>query len=565
MLSIKKITAAGSAFRHIKRFRQIISILIKYGFGDILKILKIDRYLISGLKLGKSRRDKSLSSLPRPVRVRMALEELGPTFIKIGQLLSTRPDLVPLEFLQEIEKLQDNVATFPYEEVEKIISEETGKNINDIFSYFEQEALAGASIGQVHRAKLISGEDVVVKVRRPGIKRTIEVDLEIMYQIALLSERNLEELELHRPTKIIDEFARSLKQEIDFRKEASNINQFGELFKNEASVHVPKVYADYSSSAILIMEYINGVKANNIEQLKSYNVNLNDIADKGANLIMQQIFVHGFFHADPHPGNILIMEDGNICFLDFGMVGRISRKEREYFADLVMSLAQKDDKKVAESVLKLTYNNINTQRDELERDMNEFIGRHLYMPLKDVDLNCLIYELIDVLTRNSLCLKPHFYLMMKALGSIDGLARLLDPDFDIIGKAEPFVQKIQMNRLSPEAVGNDLMDYGKDLSKFLKDSPEDIRTILKQLKEGKLRTEFHHKGLEEVLFLMNRISNKISFAIILAAVIIGSSLIILSGIPPTWNDIPIFGLAGIVLSGIMGLILLITFINKKKF
>lgn len=565
MLSVKKISMARSAFKHINRFRHIIIVMIKYGFGDALKIFKIDKYILTGLKISSRKKDKSLSSLPRPVRLRMAMEELGPTFVKIGQALSTRPDLMPVEYLDEISKLQDDAPKFSFEEVKKIIEAETGNNLGEIFSDIDEAPIAAASIGQVHKAILKGGEEVVVKVQRPGIKKIIETDLEILYQIASLIEKNIKEFELHRPSEVVDEFAKNLLKEIDFKREAANIRQFAEQYKDDEIIVVPKIYEEVSSSRILIMEFINGMKANDIQRLSDNGLSPKIIAKNGADLILKQVLEHGFFHADPHPGNIFILPGNRICFLDFGLVGRISKKERERFASLVMNVAIKDERKIVEAILKLTYFDENARIEELERDISEFIGMHLYKPLCEIEIGLLLKDLVDILTRNNLCLKPQYYMMMKALSSMDGLGRRLDPDFDIISAAEPFVQRMQFEKLKPDRIGEELVDYGDGLAKFIKDSPADIRAVIKQLKEGRLKIDTRHKGLDELIYMLNRISNKVAFAIILASVIIGSSLIILSGIPPKWGEIPIIGLIGWSGAGIMGLALLFSFISRKKF
>lgn len=281
MLSIRKIGVIGRTYRHLNRYRQILTILIKYGFGDLVDILKVEQYLEVGLRIISRKRRHQVDRLTRAERVRMALEELGPTFVKLGQILSTRPDLIPFEFVDELSKLQDEVPPFPYADVEQIIRSELGAGPEDIFDYFEKTPLAAASIGQVHRARLKDAEEVVVKVQRPGIRKIIEVDLEIMLHLATLMERHLEEFQITRPTRIVKEFARSIEKEIDYTIEASHIERFAGQFMDEETVYVPKVFRDTTTERVLTMEYIDGIKASEIERIEAEGLDRKLITARG--------------------------------------------------------------------------------------------------------------------------------------------------------------------------------------------------------------------------------------------------------------------------------------------
>ncbi|MBE9487328.1 MAG: AarF/ABC1/UbiB kinase family protein [Chloroflexi bacterium] len=548
----------------MQRYRQIITVLFKYGFGDLIDALKIEQYLEIGLQMVSRKRRESIEMLSRAVRVRMVLEELGPTFIKMGQILSTRPDLLPVEFMQEIAKLQDKVPPFPFSEVEAAIKEEFQKPVQQIFSSFDEQPLAAASIGQVHKARLLDGSSVVVKIQRPGILHTIEVDLEIMMHLAGLMERHLEGWDIQRPSKVVEEFSRTLEMELDYTLEAAYTERFARQFKDEPAVYVPQVYREATTSRILTMEYIRGIKASAIDRLEEEGLDRKKIAQQGLILIMKQIFVHGFFHADPHPGNVFVLPDNVLCYIDFGMMGRLDLETRERFADLIMSIVHRNEREAVDALLRLTLSEEEPDYPALERDVAEFMDQHCYRPLKDVDLGALLHKLLDVATRHRLVIPPDLFLMIKALSTVEGLGRVLDPELDVIEQAAPFMKRIQLNRVHPHRIAKDMANSGTELFHLLKDIPKEVRAILKMARQGKVKMEFEHRGLESMLATHDRISNRLSFAIVLASLVIGSGLIVLSGIPPKWHEIPIIGLVGFLFAGFMGFWLLISIIRSGR-
>ena len=517
-----------------------------------------------------------IERLSRPVRLRLALEELGPTFIKLGQLLSTRPDLIPLGMASELAKLQDKVPPFPVEEVHRIIREETGHDTGELFESFDEEPLAAASIAQVHRAVLRErspngdghclegGEVVAIKVQRPDIRRIIDIDLEILLHLAGLAERHVEELQKHHPTRIVEEFARSLEREISFENEAANIERFAACFFDDETIYVPKVYREWTTERILALEFIQGIKPNEVRQLIQEGYDVSAIAAKGAKLLMKQVFVHGFFHADLHPGNMFILPNDIICYLDFGQMGRISQQERLDFIDVLMRVVQRDERRITRAILKLTTYETEPDHDNLERDLLEFMDQHLYQPLGEVDLGRLLEQVLDIVTRHHLSLKPNLFLMIKAIITVEGVGRALDREFKIIQVAEPFVKTILADRLNPRRMAGDLFDSGADLASLLTEIPGEIRSVLRQAREGKIKIQFEHHGLSDMRHTNDQISNRISFAIVLAALIVGSSLIVLSGVPPKWGWIPIVGLAGFVMSGLMGFWLLLSILKHGR-
>ncbi len=564
MFSIKKIGAINKTYRHLNRYQGILRVLFKYGFNDVLERLHIDHYLESGLQMINRKPRAQIDKLSRPERLRMSLEELGPTFIKLGQVLSTRSDFIPPEYLFELAKLQDDVPPFSYEDVELIFLAEMGHKPEELFAEFNREPAAAASIGQVHEGVLRDGDKVVVKVQRPEIEKIIAVDLEILAHIAALMEKYLEEVQGHRPTSIVEEFARTISKEIDYSVEIGNIERFAKQFERNKTIYVPKVYRDLSCERILTMENIQGVKASDVDQLRKQGTDLPLVAERGTNLIMEQIFVHGFFHADPHPGNIFILPDNLICFLDFGMMGRLSRQNRDDFTDLVLFIVARNERKVMESVLKLTNHYEDINRDALSRDLSEMLDRYLYLPLKELDAGKILQDLLELVSRHQIFFKPNFYLMMKAITTVEGVGRILDPDLELLKLAQPFMKKVKSDRLRLNRIAEEAGLATSEYVDLLRDLPEELRSILSQLRQGRMKLEFEHRGLSDLRVALDQVSNRISFAIVLASLIIGSSLIILSGIPPKWNDIPIIGLIGFLLAGVMGFWLLLSILRHGR-
>jgi ubiquinone biosynthesis protein len=557
MQGIDSIAVIGRTYRHLTRYQQIIRVLFRYGFGDLVDSLHVRRYLDAVLAmLSRHEREERVEGLTRAQRVRKVLEELGPTFVKLGQLLSTRPDLIPIEYINELSKLQDHVPPFPGDAAREIVEKEIGQPTDCLFASFGEEAVAAASIAQGHRAVLHDGTVVFVKVQRPGIRRTIEVDLEIMMHLASLLENHSEDISVLHPTQIVDEFSRTLNRELDFGIEAGNIERFADHFRHEEGLLVPTVIRSHSGSRVLTMTYVDGIKAADLDELRKAGFDFSDLASRGADLMMQQIFNHGFFHADPHPGNLYVMRDGRLCYVDFGMMGRVSRDEREHLAGLLSQAVARNERKAVQDLLALVRCDGEPDRTDLERDVGDFVDRHMYRSLQNLDVGRVLQDLYRICRRHELVLRPHIYLMLKALATMEELGRRLDPDFRIAEHIKPFITRLRRRRLSPIRIARDLGDGGMEFVHLLQDFPDQVRSIIKQIREGRIKVEFEHRGLDDMLQTHERISNRISSAIVLASMIVGSSLMTLSDIPPKWNGMPILGIGGFVVAGVLGMWLL---------
>ncbi len=557
----KKVTRA---YLRVKRYKEIIIILAKHGFGDLLTKIDLEKYIDLGEKIIPSVGSIKIESFSTYERIRKVLEELGPTFIKLGQIMSNRPDLLPQELLIELEKLQNSVPPFSEQEAREIIESELKNTIPNLFKNFTNTPMASASIAQVHKAVLLTGEKVAIKVQRPDIEKVIDVDLEIMRQLAMLLEQHVAGMDVIDPVSIVDEFDNSIKQEIDFTLEASHIERFSRNCQEDPTVYVPKVYREQTTKKVLTMELIEGIKVSNINEKQKNIYNPELIACRGADLILKQIFEHGFFHADPHPGNILILNNNIICFLDFGMMGVLLPKYREYLGSAILGIRNNDAAKITKALLKLSNSRRIENIEELENKIFKLLDQYSHQPLKNINLGEFLNNIIKILISYKLKISPDIYLLLKAMVTIEGVGRKLHPNFDIIKHIEPFAKKLVKDRFSPHKLTKEMYVSTAELVLLLRDLPSDIQEIIDQIKLGKFGIEFKHKGLDTMRKTYDQISNRISFAIVLASLIIGSSLIVLSGIPPKWHEIPIIGIVGFLGTGILGVWLLISILKHGK-
>lgn len=564
MLSIRTIGVIGRTYRHLNRYRQILSIFFKFGFGDLIERLKLDQYLEVGLKMISKKERPRDSRLTRAQRLRMAVEELGPAYIKLGQILSTRPDLVPADFIEELSKLQDRVPPCPFKELRRIIEAELDGTLEEKFLRLEEAPLASASIGQVHRGRLHGGEEVAVKVRRPGIQKLIEVDLEIMLHMATLMERHVAELSPHRPVTIVEEFASTLEKELDFGLEAANMRRFAKDFEDNPAVHIPEVYREFSTAQVLTMEFVEGIKISRVDLIEAAGMDKRLLTVRGADLVLKQVFLNGFFHADPHPGNLFVLPDHVICLLDFGMVGIVDRDTRERFVDLIDSVVNRDEPAMVEALLQLTDWDAYPDTRRMQRDVADFLSRYLYRPLREIEIGACLKELIMIAARHRLRIPPDLFLMIKAFATVEGVGRQLDPEFDMVARAKPFLVKVNAERFSPKRIAREAMGMSRMLLKLARQFPKDILDMARVIRQQQLKLTVTHQGLQDMLATHDRISNRISFSIIIAALVIGSALIVISEAPPLIYGISLIGIIGFLAAAIMGIWLLIAILRKGK-
>ncbi len=562
---IRKIGMIGKTYRHANRYFEIIKVLIKYGFEDVVSQSRLESIIDFGRKIVFRKADVKIASLSRWERMRLVLEELGPAFIKFGQIMSTRPDLIPLELIPEFKKLQDVVPPFSEAKAVSLVEQELGKPISEIFDNFSPTPVAAASIAQVHKAVLVESKEVVaIKVQRPGIDRLIETDLEIMFHLATMMEKHVEGMKSFNIVKIAEEFERAIHKELNFSIEASNIERFGNNFQKDLNIYVPKCYRDYSTKKVLTMEFIEGIKISNIESLEANSLDRKIIAKRGGDLILKQIFEFGFFHADPHPGNVFVLPENVICFLDFGMMGTLTRTTMELITSMAAGAINNDIDRIIRSLLRLCETTGEVNKQKLELQITELIYRYFQKSLEQMDMSDLINDVIIFFPENNLIIPSDLFLLGRSLLLLQGNGEMLDPDYNVAKHVEPYIKKMIRERLHIRKIAKDFFVSSEELIQLTKELPFEIREIIEKVKNGTIKIDIEHKGLDPMLGTHERISNRISFAIVLASMIISSSLIVLSKIPPMWNDIPVIGLIGFLAAGILGFWLLISILRHGK-
>lgn len=551
--------------RSIRRYRDILGILIKYGFGHVVEQLNINYYLELGRRIvtfGGAPRE--IERLSQPERMRLAMEELGPTFVKLGQLLSTRPDIIPKEYIAEFRKLQDMVPSFAFEEVRAQIQHELGSPPEELFSDISPVPIAAASIAQVHRGQLKTGEIVVVKVRRPGIDKVVKTDLDILMGLAYLIERHIPASEIYDPVGLVKEFRRTILREMDFAREGHTIDRFAANFAGDSTVHVPKVYWEQTGETVLTMEFVDGIKISDFARLTEAGLDLNKIARNGAESFLKQVLVHGFFHGDPHPGNFFILPGNTICMLDYGMVGRLGDNLKFQLVDLLLAVLQRDAESVISQLLYSGELMDETNIRHLKRDLNEFIDDYYEVPLQEIKVGKLLSEFVEILTLYRIKFPSDLMLLAKALVTIEGIGRQLDPNFDMIGHLRPFMEKLLRERVTPGNLSQEMLRTTKAYGSLLKNLPRDLKEFINRVNRNKFKIDLEHRGLEKLITDLDKSSNRISFSLLIAALIVGSSIIMQTNKGPMLLGFPALGFLGYSIAGILGLWLAIAILRSGR-
>jgi ubiquinone biosynthesis protein len=547
--------------RNIKRYRTIARVFMKYGFGEVVDRLNLGRVLRFGKRLFRRKPSEEISF---SARIRMALEELGPTFVKLGQMLSMRPFLIPSELVMELSKLHDLVAPLDWEVAKTAIEENLGCEIEKAFASFDQNPVASASLSQVHNAQLRDGTKIVVKIQRPGIRKIIDADMVILRDIARLLEKHVPESRQYEPVGLVDELARSTRKEINFLYEARNIEIFARNFKDDNGVFVPGVFWDFTTRQMITMERIDGIKITNIEKLRESGIDPAEICRKGGDMVFAMVFEHGFFHADPHPGNLFITPDGRIAPVDYGMVGVLSDSQMIELGDILTSIVANDAQSVVYAFSRADTLPESANRQALEVDISELLVRYHKIPLGRLDMATLFDEFFEIVHRHDLRIKSEFMVFGKALVTYEEVARQLDPEYDLIKSAAPYAKKMVLRKIGLTQILRDLRIGLAELRDFVTRFPGDARQFARKLNKGEARLGLEIRGLDRLTIELDRSTNRLAFALVIAAIIVGSSLVLTLDVGIKIYGLPLFGLVGYLFAGILGAGLVISILRSGK-
>jgi ubiquinone biosynthesis protein len=534
-----KITTIPNVYRNVNRWGEILTILSKYGLADWVS--RFDMALVKGFL--KNRDGEKLAHLNRETRIRMAIEELGPTFIKLGQILSTRPDQVGMPLAQELQKLQTGVACDDATVVRGMIEAELEQPLEALFADFDTTPIASASIGQAHRARLHSGEDVVVKVQHAGIRRRMEVDLDILGGLAQLAEK-LPELQSYRPQATVAEFRRIVRREFDFAREARNMQQFERNFAGSPHVRIPRLYPKISTGRVMTMEWLDGAKLCDplVRQMPSAELRM--ITRRGAEMYLEMIFHHGFYHGDPHPGNLIVLPDCAIGLVDFGMVARLDEGLREDIEDMLIAIVSQDSQQLTSLVMRLGSVPPGLDEPALSVDLAEFVNHYANQPVDSFDLAGALTEMIEIIQRYRIALAPSLAMLIKVLVMLEGTARMLQPDFSLMELLQPYQKKMLRRRLSPARQMRKARRIYSEVEKLAEILPRRLRDILQQVESGKFDVHLDHRGLEPSV-------NRLVLGLLTSSLFLGSSLLISQRV---WefHGVPIPGTLGVLFSAFLG-------------
>ena len=558
--------------QQMRRIAPILQVLIRHGFGHVVQAMTQRRLLPASLGWGRSKRvtAEGREAISAARRLVMALEELGPTFVKLGQMLSTRADLLPDSYLREFRKLTERVAPFDTRVAREIVEGELGGSVDAVFASFEAEPVASGSIAQVHHAVLRDGATVAVKVKRPGIEDTILADLDLLELVASQLER-LDDLKPFRPVMLVEEFRRSLQRELDFVAEAALTTKIGESLKDDERICIPRVHWEYTTARVLTLERLEGTSLNDREGIAALDVDRAALARDLAEVFLEQFFKIGLFHADPHPGNILIRKDGRISLVDFGMTGRLDSEVRRGLATSFIALMARDLDIIVDVYMEIGAVPDDVDRAALKADVHDVLDKYYGIPVVSVDLQRCFSDMMRVARTHGVLLPRDFVLLGKSFVTMVMIARELDPSFDLAAVARPYARSLAADKISPKHVGQDVLSQGWFLAQTLRQLPRDVRRFSRKLLAGNLRFGVDVSEFDGVVQELDKATNRLAFSLIVSAIVIGSSVLLHAHVRPHVEDIlpsgmarfvaanmpqmSVLGLAGFLFAGVLGMLL----------
>lgn len=542
-------------YHYLRRYNQIMTVMLKYGFEDLVSYMEEKKRFSFLKKLIPKRTLEQSIHLTKWEKMRLVCEELGPTFVKFGQLLSNRSDLLPADLITELQKLQDGVPPVAGSITEQVLEQELGKKTSELFESFELEAFASASMAQVHRAVLKTGEKVVLKIQRPGIKEVIESDIKVMLYVAEIFSKRIPSVRSFDPVGLVRNFEDSITKELDFIHESINVQRFHNNFLADETdrgfIHSPIVYKEYTTSKILALEYIDGIKISDIEKLEKAGFDRKIIARRFAISYIKQIFNYGFFHADPHPGNLFILPNNVICYLDYGMMGSIMKKDIQQLGNIFLAVNAKDVRKIIRSVQQLSDNPVIKNFRELETDLNEFVQNFSVETIHKNEMSTILLQLKDIIVLHGIKVPTHFFLLARSMVIIEGVLVQLDPDIDLAKLVRPYLIRSIARQYDPVQFTKRILNSIYEMGMYMEEFPRDLKNAIRRINDGEVKVDLRHKGIDPLVHTINRISKQVISAVIIAALIVGSCLMIIHNVSPLWGKTSAMGIIGLIIAAIM--------------
>ncbi len=517
---------------NLARIRQVAEVLLRYGFEDVVTSTPLRRLVSQARRLSWQRADRQVFETTRWERVRLIIEELGPTFIKLAQALSNRADLLPQGLIDEFEKLQSNVPPFETVLARQIIEQELGRPIAEVFSEFDDTTLGSASIGQVHRARLLTGEEVVVKVQRPGVREKVRSDLALLHELVRLTSGFLQKQGLANPQDVVDAFERSMSKELDYTAEARSMDQFRKLYANYTTFYVPKPFRELSTERILVIEFMSGCKITDKAQLLAWNLSPETVAETGMDIYLTQIFEFGVFHADPHPGNVLVQPDGTVVLIDFGMVGRLSQQQKYAFAGVFIGMARQDARSMALNFRRLALTAEIPDMRTFEADLGQLIEDFAMLDVKEMSMSDLADALQTVIYNYKLQVPGAVFLILRALVILEGIGKVLHPNFNTFEFVRPYGAKIVREQYSRQNLLSEAEYTGTQLLALVQTLPADVRQIVRKISKGELRVKIELVGYQTLMRKADQLVSRTILALLSVGGLLFSGLTLLGRYSP---------------------------------
>jgi len=551
------LTGIRKNFKSISRYNQILRVLLKYGFEDLVYYLDDSKQYTFLQKLIPTASRKRALLYTKWAKMRLVCEELGPTFVKFGQILSNRPDLIPLELTFELEKLQENVPPMPQKEARKVVETELKGSVEDLFAWFEPEPFASASMAQVHKVTLHSGKRIALKVQRSGIFDIIIEDIKVMYKIAEVLEKRIPSIKNFDPVGLVKNFENSILKELDFINESINVERFYNNLQKDKTLeqfaYAPKVHKEFTTIKVLALEFISGIKIDRIPELNKKGFDNKVIARRLAISYYKQIFEYGFFHADPHPGNLLVLPNGHIAYLDFGMMGSMLPRDIYVFGKLFMAISNKNVKEIIKALQKLSNTVVIANMRDLEFDINEFVEKYYVRDVHQNELSTILMELKDIIMNHGLKVPTYFFLFARSLVTLEGVIEKLDPDFEQFEIVRPYLRKSATKKFNPVIVSKKVVNSIFEVIDYMEDFPSDLRNAIRKINSGKIKVDLSHQGIDPFVHTLQRITKQLITAFIMVAFIISAALFIIYEVHPLWKSISIIGITSFSIAVILGI------------